>query len=499
MAGFTTEAKVGAFVLIGLLILGYMSVRLGGFKIGQEESYEVFAVFPTASGLKIGVPVEIAGIEVGLVKGIALEDGQARVRMNVRADVPLPIDSRAVIRTKGVLGDKYVELSPGTKGAPMIEPGGRLVQASSPADVDQLISKVSAIAEDIKRVTSSLSDAIGGEEGSNNIKQTVANMREMSETLAKLVKENNEYLNTTFQNFAEFSSDLRGMSANNKDNIQAILVSFRDASDKMTRTLTAMQDITEKINRGEGTIGALVNDTTTVESLNSTMASLKDISEKINSGQGTIGKLVNDTTTADKIDEALSGVNDYLSATNRFKFYIDYRGEWMMAHEDLKSTLNVRIQPREDKYYLLGVTTDTWGTYRKSEKTYTVNGVSTTTVEETRDKGGIKFNAQIAKRYHDFVFRGGLIESSGGFGIDYLMLDDSLKATFEAFSGDVDSNMHLRFAVSYDFWKYFYMTAGYDDFTSDQDRESGFFGLGLRFNDEDLKYLLTSAPIPTGN
>lgn len=499
MAKFTTEAKVGIFVFIGLLVLGYMSFKVGGFKVGRDKGYPVAAVFDTATGLKTGVPVQIAGIEVGIVEDIALEDGRARVSFRVRSDVPLPLDSTAVIRTSGVLGDKYVEIVPGSKGAPTLEPGGRLVNTRAPADVDQLIAKISQISDDIKRVTGSMSEVLGGPEGTSSMREILTNLREMSGTMAQLVRDNNEQLNMMIRNLTDFSADLKGMSGANRENINAIVASFRVTSERMANTITALQDISERINRGEGTLGALVNDDTTIKDLNATMASLKDVSEKINQGQGTIGKLVNDPSTAEQIDEALSGVNKYLSAQDRFQFYIDYRGEWLSAHQDLKSTLNVRIQPRPDKYYLLGVTSDTHGTYKRSEKLFTTNGVESTVVEETRDRDEIKFNAQIAKRYHDFVVRGGLIESAGGLGIDYYMLNDDLMLSMEAFKGDTERNTHLRFTVSYDFWKYFYMTAGYDDIISDEDRQSPFFGIGLRFADEDLKYLLTSAPIPKGN
>ena len=82
-------------------------------------------------------------------------------------------------------------------------------------------------------------------------------------------------------------------------------------------------------------------------------------------------------------------------------------------------------------------------------------------------------------------------------GVDYLALDDALKFTFEGYSGNFDHDPHLRAAITYNFWKYFYVTGGYDDFISDQDRESPFLGVGLSFNDDDLKWLLTSAPIPS--
>ncbi|MEW6261587.1 MAG: MlaD family protein [Thermodesulfobacteriota bacterium] len=498
MAGFTTEAKVGVFVLIGLLLLGYMSVRVGGFKIGGEEGYQVQAIFDSASGLKKDVSVEIAGIQVGKVQEIALEGNRARVTLSLIPQVSLPLDSQAVIRTKGVLGDKFVEILPGTQGLPALKAGDKIVKTQTPTDVDQIISKVGQISDDIKKVTSTLGDVLGGEQGSAELKRILSNFSEMSQNLAKLTRDNTEQLQKMIENLTVFSADLRNMSTANKNNINTILASFAQTSQKMSHTITALQDISEKINRGQGTLGKLVNDDATIKNLNSSLAALRDISDKINQGQGTLGKLVNDPTTAEKIDTALTGINDYLTKNEAFKVYVDYRGDYLIRHSDLKSTLNIRLQPNPDKYYILGVSVDSFGQYEKKDKVYTSAGTSTATREETWTRGELKFNAQIAKRYYDLVVRGGLIESGGGLGLDYYLFNDRLKLTVEAFTGDTGRNAHLRAFASYTFWKYFYVALGYDDIISDQDRDSPFVGIGLQFNDDDLKYLLTSAPIPKG-
>ena len=116
--------------------------------------------------------------------------------------------------------------------------------------------------------------------------------------------------------------------------------------------------------------------------------------------------------------------------------------------------------------------------------------------EKQIDEDELKFSAQIAKRYYDTVIRGGIIESSGGFGLDHYLFDDNLKLTAEAFDFDRDRNPHVKFYVDANLFDHIYLTAGYDDVFSDQSEESFFVGVGLRFEDEDLKYLLTGANIP---
>ncbi|MBF0528126.1 MAG: MCE family protein [Deltaproteobacteria bacterium] len=496
MSNFTTEAKVGVFVLVGLILLAYMSFRVGGFQWGRAEGYNVYALFDSASGLKKDVSVEIAGIQIGRVDHISLQDNQARIDLSINAGVPLAIDCQALIRTKGVLGDKFIEIAPGSRDVPLLNNGDRIARTVTPTDIDQIIGKVGQISEDIKKVTNSLGDVLGSEQGASQLKSMLANFSEMSQNLAKLTRDNSEQLRQMIENFTVFSADLRSMSNTNKNNINAILASFAQTSQKLNQTVTSLQAISDRVNRGEGTIGKLINDDTTVKSLNSTLSSLKDISNKINAGQGTLGKLVNDATTGEKIDEALTGINNYLAKNDAFKVYVDYRGDYLTRHGDFKSTLNIRLQPSQDKFYILGITNDVYGNYTKKDITATTNNISNTSTEETWETPSLKFNAQIARRYYDFVVRGGLIESAGGIGLDYYMLDDALKMTLEGFSGEIKRKPHLRAYASYTFWKHFYVALGYDDFISDQGRSSPFVGVGLSFNDDDLKYLLTSAPIP---
>ena len=501
MSGVTTEAKVGVFVLIAILLLAYMSVRIGGIQLGKGGGYSVYAVFDNASGLKKDTGVEIAGITVGKVADITLEDARAKITLLINSEVSLPIDSKAMIRTRGVLGDKFVELTPGSPDLEKLKDGDRIVNAMTPTDIDQIITQVGHISEDIKRVTNTLSGVLGTEQGEAELRAILGNFSEMSANLAKLTRDNNEALQKMIQNLTVFSEDLRTMSTANKDNINLILASFAETSKRMSRTIATLQEVSDKINRGEGTFGQLVNDDTTVRELNKTLASLRDISQKISEGRGTLGKLVNDPSTGEKLDDALDGVNTYLSKQEQFKVYVDYHAEYMLdrdkSNTGLRSVVNIRIQPRADQYYILGVVYDPYGSFSKKERTYTTGGASYTTIEETRDRDALLFNAQIAKRFYDLVIRGGIIESGGGVGLDYYMLDDQIKFTFEGFSGDIDHNAHLRLAMTYTFWKNFYVMAGYDDFISDQGRESPFVGIGLQFNDDDLKYLFSSAPIPS--
>ena len=135
------ELIVGLFVLIGIIALSYISIKLGKMEWVGGGGYQVTAVFPGVAGLKVGALVEIAGVEVGRVKSINLdEDYQARVLLDIDWGVELQEDSIASIKTKGLLGEKYVEIVPGGADE-IIENGGKIQDTEPPIDLEELISK----------------------------------------------------------------------------------------------------------------------------------------------------------------------------------------------------------------------------------------------------------------------------------------------------------------------------------------------------------------------
>jgi len=134
------ELSVGTFVLIGILALGYLSVNLGRVELLGTRGYTVYADFPTVGGLKSGSSVEIAGVEVGRVESIGLADYQARVTFRIRDGVRLQEDTIASIKTKGLIGEKYVRLSPGGSDR-LIQPRGKIREVEPPVDIEELIGK----------------------------------------------------------------------------------------------------------------------------------------------------------------------------------------------------------------------------------------------------------------------------------------------------------------------------------------------------------------------
>jgi phospholipid/cholesterol/gamma-HCH transport system substrate-binding protein len=134
------DLGVGIFVLVGLLGLAWLSVNLGRVDLLGKRGYVVSADFPSVGGLKAGSAIEIAGVEVGRVDRILLQDYQARVVMVIQPDVKLQEDSIASIKTKGLIGERYVRISPGGSDK-IIPPDGRIREVEPPVDIEELLSK----------------------------------------------------------------------------------------------------------------------------------------------------------------------------------------------------------------------------------------------------------------------------------------------------------------------------------------------------------------------
>jgi phospholipid/cholesterol/gamma-HCH transport system substrate-binding protein len=134
------NVAVGLFLVVGLLSLGYLSIKLGRVSLLGTSGYAVVVEFPSVGGLKAGSAVEIAGVEIGRVESIGLADYQARVVLRVKRDVKLQEDSIASIKTKGLIGEKYVRISPGGSDK-IIPPNGRIREVEAPVDFEELLSK----------------------------------------------------------------------------------------------------------------------------------------------------------------------------------------------------------------------------------------------------------------------------------------------------------------------------------------------------------------------
>jgi phospholipid/cholesterol/gamma-HCH transport system substrate-binding protein len=140
MKKFDLELMVGLFIIAGIICLGYLSIKLGKLEVVGGKGYEIYAIFSNIGGLKTGSSIEIAGVDVGRVKSITLDNYQAQVMLSLPRTLKIQEDAIALVKTKGLIGEKYIEITPGGSEK-IIQPGGRMRETQPAVDLEGLISK----------------------------------------------------------------------------------------------------------------------------------------------------------------------------------------------------------------------------------------------------------------------------------------------------------------------------------------------------------------------
>jgi phospholipid/cholesterol/gamma-HCH transport system substrate-binding protein len=477
------EARVGIFVLLGLIVLTFFTFRVSKWGLIAEKGYRLTVDFDTAAGLEPKSDVKMAGVPIGKVEEIQLVGNRARLILRIRKEIRIPIDSVATIQTQGLLGEKYVEILPGKDAQRNLPAGGQIANTQNPTNLDELVRKLGGIGDDVKKFTESLSDTFGTEEGKQALADILRDVRATTATLRTVVQGNEQRFDRILANVDRLSADLSDMSSMNKEDVRVTIANLRAFSHTLKTETPALVAKLEKMSEGMG-------------GLDNTLASAGKVMAKIDRGEGTLGKLVNDNTAHTALTDTLEGINKFVRKTEQLKTFIDYRLEWQQEPSEFKHYVNLRLQPAADKYYAIGVVDDPRGRLESSTSTVTVNGTPTTITEE-RFENKLKFSALIARRFSGLTVKGGVIESTGGLGMDYELLKDRLTVGADAWDfSRKDLPPHLKLYGNYDIFKNLFVTGGVDDvLASERNLRTLFLGFGIKFADEDLKTVLGAVPI----
>lgn len=456
----TSHFRVGALVLgVGALI-AFMSMKVSDDPASFGRSKRAFFLMGDANGLVKSSTVRMAGIQVGIIKDIKLENGQAHVVLSLRGDIPLTTSTRVEIRANGILGDKHVELIPGNPLDPPLRNNGQIMSVVDNGSLDQLVTQVSKITNSLTSVADSLKSATTGE-------------GDTSQPLGRIV-----------HNIEVLTKDLAEFSSSKKQKIAEIV----DSIHNITETL----DDYVNDDSPEGLKAAIKNATASLSRIDRTLRNVEEISEKINKGEGTIGRLVNDETTVEELNKAVAGVNEFLDAGNKLETSLDFHTYYLTDPGLQKSAISLRLQPGPDRYYEIGVVDDPVGVVQKTKTESTGTGGNSTVTETKTFYNKVKFNALFAKSFYDFTVRGGLIENSGGAGFDYHLLKKRLILTLDAFNF---SSLQLRAFGRYNFFKGLYLMGGAEDILGRNAGYSNFIGAGLYMTNDDLKLLFSKVPL----
>ena len=485
----TPTAKIGLFMLVGLIILGAFIIKIEDIPVGERgERLLVDASFPSVAGLDRQAAVRIAGVRVGKVEGIRLDGARALCSLSLEPGVTLHIGARAQVANLGMLGDKYIEIYPGDPNAPLLAPG-TVLEGGTPPSFDDVLKVATDIGADVKRVTSALSDSLGGEKGAEAISDIVTNIRETTAELKELIAANQANVNATTANFRDFSTTLRdelpriaekinaladqlqGVVGENREDLHDSLANIRDLSERLKVSANNLNEITTKIASGEGSVGKLINDETTVDKFNATL---------------------------DSVESGVDTLKNTIGRFERFRLEMNIRGEALPGVSDSRTSFGFDLWMTPKRFWRLEGVDSPFGPTRTTTEVITTTypdgsqSSITQTTSKTQDKIG--FNAQIGYQLlPSTTLRAGVFESRGGFGVDqaFELAHRPLRLSLEAydFSRDVDSSPHLRLEGRYFVTQNLFLMAGWDD-PLFSERSSVLIGGGVRWVDEDLKYSL---------
>ncbi len=525
MSSFATPLRVGLVVLAAAGAFAIGLSFIGGSRIGKDSSYRIFAMFDDATGLGVRSRVQIAGIPIGTVDKIELDQArsQARVWIRIKNDIKLHADASVTKRSESILGDFLLDMTPGSPDQPLMKDGDELRNVVRAPGMNEVFGQLSKIAGDIQAITHSLRGVLASEEGEASLKALVANLKIISESLKHTIEGSGSKLDAVLTNFQGFSADLRRLTSGEKEDVVAILKNTRDATSEARNILRTVSEFVGSAKEGE-LKESITGIRGTLDKLQKTVDHVESVTRKIDDGQGTVGRLVNDDALIKNLENASRDISNLVGRADQLKIDITERSEFLFGkpgnHSNLPDANNaynpwtknyfaIRIAPKPDKWYGVELVDDPRGlTKQVDTQNTTVTPPSTffpahvVTVTTERQ---LKFSGYIAKRFGPISGRFGILENTGGFGIKgHLFQDDlTLSADFFEFANPLKSHPRVKLYADYRFLGHILVTGGVDDLVNTPMYDDAqptriisgrdfFVGAGFYFTDEDLKLVVSA-------
>jgi phospholipid/cholesterol/gamma-HCH transport system substrate-binding protein len=483
MPKVTNAAKVGLFLVVCALALVFVlrSIDKGGSVSG---AYVVHAYLKDATGLAVHSRVTIAGIPVGTIDTVKLDNNRARFDIRMNKDVTLYDNATIGKKSALVLGEATLVLTGGTEDHKRLKNGDEITHVIEFTETSDILDEVKQIADKVRLVAEQLANAIGSEQGGKNMAAILQNLADATDGMNNTIRENRTYLKETLRNVDQITT-------NGAPELAKILANIRQITDDV-RALTAAQ--------GRGTPAGDLRETAAnlkelTRTLQDTLNHTDNVAARIDRGEGTIGRLTKDETLINEVQGVVEGVNDYVGGITRLQTIVGLRTDYNFLENTIKSYVSLRLQPREDKYYEVELINDPRGL-----TSYVQQNVDTTQpgtaahyqTLTTTTTNSFRFSLQFARRLGPFTGRFGIKESTGGLGLDLHLLKDRFELVNDVFGFGEEVEPRYRVFASYEFVHRLWLLAGVDHvFTGDL--RDYFVGLQLRFTDDDLKTILPFA------
>ncbi len=451
------EAKVGLFVLFGLIALFLLSMQVSKITNLTKSGYTIYAYFSDLTGLDTNAKVKIGGVEVGFVKEKSLENNKPKVTMVIYDAIKIPTDSYVMLNQDSLLGTKFVEIRQGTS-AISLHDGDTIQREIRYANFAETATSINDAANELKMFIKELRGAFDPE-SRENLKEAIANFKTMAINVGRAANE-----------FGAMSNEFKTAGSAINEKLPKILAQIDDLSREFAKT---GKDVNGKLPEIMDRFAAIEKDLQEV---------IKENKQPLNSALKSVDTFFsNGNDTLQKVDKYISkGMNSNLE--------IALRGEVMGKDGYTKGYFSADYSPAPTRHYLIDIVSSRDNTIMDNNKQY---------VEpEKHSKGKTYISAQFGKRFDNTMVRGGIIESTGGVGVDYFANKDKLKASLELYDFGAQNDVrgdkaHAKASVRYRMLKHIDVIAGFDNFLNKK-AANVFGGVGVTFVDDDLKYIVGS-------
>ncbi|RME11304.1 MAG: MCE family protein, partial [Aquificota bacterium] len=434
----SSEAKVGFLVLVFSLGFAFLILTFGEVPFFRPavKTYRVY--FDNVAGLSVGAEVRVAGIKSGKVRSVALREGKVEVVFELQKDIPIYRDAQAEIGTLGLMGDKYLNIYPGNPQAGVLQEGQVISRTLGYADTDLLIKQMTDASEALKLMVENFQLILS--ENREDIRKVVQNLEVLTHNLNLIALENREALRGAIQNINSLAYNLNrtlpqtiesidrlarnldAIASENRQDIRETVANLRRLNDDLKITLP---ELSRNMNELSKNLNALVVENrqdirSTTSNLSELTASLRESSERLNRiiahierGEGTLGKLIKDEELYRNVTSGVRVLGKTGEVAERTNLHIGFRGE-LYRGGDSKGVLTLKLQPDNEKYYLLEVVGDSRGRVYKEE----ILPNQWIVKKEFKPEVTLQYARIFPLFGRELVLRGGLKESTGGIGAD---------------------------------------------------------------------------------
>lgn len=500
--------RIGIFAALGVAMIIGFSVYVNDHPFWYRPCDPVNIHVDDATGLRRKSPVKTLGLDIGYISEVRLDEEKVLVKVCVTGPVKLTPETRAFIRSNGFLGDKFLELKPvervGDLGEPTPPPA-----APSPIPPAQEEKPSGAAEDQIKNSYSApvlLPDAIQKTSGQEVIwpweKESPKPAQIVGRTAALFLS----FLVPEAR--AADKPPTATLNASREAELQDTVKKVGKLIDQLTLMVGDLREVTQQKEFKETVINlnsamkhleellrpngkVMKNVDAAMESLKNTMADAEKAMKKVSDGEGTLGKIINDPALYEELKSAIKSVNLLLGKAGSLKTYVDISAVNIPAYKGSRANFTLMIAPNPTRYYLIGLTNDPRGRDRKTVTTTSVDGstpsVETKTVNEEK---GLRITAMFGKKFGHLDLRAGLMEDYGAVSAGY-WFDENMKygVRIDAYSLGKGQDYTGRFTARAEIFPSVYVTGGLDTVQKYHGKTTGFFGAGLFFDDDDIKYL----------